>query len=304
MPFFGTRQALAALSEEQRDLLQEKCIAGERPVAAWIKFLNEVDRFDRKTDDDRNTVQLLAGLGVLAGVVCVLLGAVKQVPAAFVLGAALGLAGIGLGVWSFLVARFDLPEKPRAFAREVLDKLAPLVPPGSPVRLELDLGLSARDGTHETQRGTGSLFFGDSRRTTDDQWVHPILGASAALADGNRLIVRALTRIQRTVIEEMRRRGIGPSYGSSRRRRVVDRETRFQTESEIELTLQSPPGRSSARPGKGSTSMGDFWAVEAANNGTSVTVRRNSYDQGIRMPSMDDWDAVMSEARRRLAGGV
>lgn len=316
MPFFGTRQAFESLSDDQRELVREKRLSATMTLPAWAELLDGIDAFDRKADSDRHTIGTLGAMLVVAGTAVMVLGAMRHMTALAWLAGVLGLCGVLLLLWKYFAERLDLPEKPRTFAREVVETLGSTLPAGAPVHLELDLGFGTREDTHQEQRSKreGFILFSETKRTTDDLWEQPLLAGSADLADGSRLVVRAVNRIRRTVEEsrqpQVHMKGMGIGWvadgpGSRHRNRSGwSVEVRFQTESEIEVTLSMRGSHPSIAAGSGHTPNGDAWAVVVGPSGTQATVRRSSWAQGIHAPSRDDLNALLQEARRRLTPGV
>lgn len=215
MPYLEAQRGHAALTDVQKEMVQEKHVVGDTTFLDLFEILRAVAEFDYTRDAASSKTGCWAAVLVIGGI-----------GSAFVVGpAALVFLLPGLFLWkkAHSLGTQDLHNLLRDFVVPSMQVLRQDLEKDAPVTIDLDL----RGGTRE-ERQVGIESVTDPGmwqypKIREKRFVDPWLKLSTVLADGSRLVIEGTDHIrQRTV---------------TRRRRKVKTKTKYKIKRHIIVRL-------------------------------------------------------------------
>ncbi|WP_295453889.1 hypothetical protein [uncultured Thiodictyon sp.] len=239
MQLIETYRAYWALTPEQRRLLKEKRIAGERTPAQWIALLGGLAAYDRQAE----AVRTWATVAMIVAPMLVFFGALfGGIALGYEAQAWLVALGLALTTAAPLVALFlatrstDLANQLREVALPLVSLIGEDLGPHATLQLGLDLrGGTAKDKLSKTlparkERG---------RSIRERIFLDPWMTAAVVLRDGARLRWRITDQVHELRISRRNARGKTKS------------KTKFRVDSRVLAALDLPAAGYRLRPQPG-----------------------------------------------------
>jgi hypothetical protein len=259
----------ATLTAEQRAVLDEKAVRGERPALEWLGLLGPVLRYDVRVGDALAQVgrrSVAAWTAFVAGwIVAIIAGAAGFAPLGFVAGAiVLGsvVAVIVLRVLRGRLRRQDVADGPLRLVAALLPILAEDAAPGTPVALDLDLTGHRTDA--KSLGKSDPYRKGPYHKIVDTTYDDPFLRARARFADGAQVEISG--RVQSRVSRKTKRNA----------NNKIKTKTKTKTRATYEVDVRFPERNYAAATTAGSPSPKgtDRERVRTAPGRTAVRERR------------------------------
>ena len=234
MRLIKTYRAYRALTPEQRRLLKEKRVEGERTPAQWLELLGGLAAYDRQADAVRTWAITLMVLVPLLVFLAALFGGLALGYEGLAVPAAIGLAlvtGAPL-VALFLATRStDLANQLREVALPLVALIGDDLGANAGVRLALDL----RGGTVASKlRASLPTRKVGGRAVRERVFQDPWMAGAAALHDGARLRWRLTDEVREVQVSRRNARG--------------KTKTKFRVTSVMQVAIDLPAARYRLRP--------------------------------------------------------
>ena len=283
MRLIETYRAYRALSPEQRRILKEKRIEGERTPAEWVTLLAGLAAYDRQADAVRTRAAVLMVVAPLLVFFASLFGslALGYEDLAF-----LGALGLALLVAVPLVAVF-LATRSADLANQLREVAIPLVALiGDDLGSDgtLRLGLDLRGGAVKAKLREERPPFNERGRSIRERvFLDPWMTGTAALNDGSRL--------RWSLTDEVRERRI------SRRnaRGKTKTKTKYRIRSLAEVALDLPVALYRLRAGATASAAG----IRASSEGKWLKLRGR---QCTRQKDLEPRSAPLKDVLRSITG--
>lgn len=248
MRLIETYRAYRALTPEQRRLLKEKRVQGERTPAQWLGLLAGLAAYDRQADAVRTWATAVMVIAPLLLFFAALFGGIALGYETLALPVAIGLALVAGAplVALFLATRStDLANQ----LREVAIPLVALIGEDLGADARVHLGLDLRGGTVTPKlRETRPASKMGGRTIRERVFQDPWMSGAVSLSDGARLRWRLIDQVREYRISRRNARG------------KTKTKTKFRVDSLAQVALDLPVARYRLRP------------LQAADPGTRVQV--------------------------------